>query len=763
MWPFKKKKPETQDRMAIFTSIPSSLLASALALVASDGASSPVTLARNGAYGDRESGPPWVPFGVAVMNPCRPTMIDVAKGDLKDGSGGGNRTYIVWQTAFTGTDALRVSGTHTSGNKYMCCYYDRDTRTLSPFVDLSGSWAANSSNDDPHGAPCIARDADGYLYVFYGSHTSAQYYRASALPDDITSFGLERTVGGTRNGYTYPQAWVYNGVMHLFMRAHVDTDYYVVCKKGTIAAGVITWGADSANEILFTDPSPYIVTQFDVPTHTFHFMASTGTNAGTTSRVDAYYMKSTDGVTWTDAGGGNTIAVLGVGHSAATIATTGFKIFATYVATEGASSVVGGQFLIDLSGYALFAWVAAVAATGNLKLLFWRWNGSNWFGTAAGTPAVIQDMGATTSFDAQLYQAPVGLCADSPDGMLLRVYLACGAPAGWRGGLLKEYTSTDGGVMWAYSKTLATSGVVNISQSAKPIDAGSPELVLAGGQSGPWEVQLYGRAFVPASRPPDPPANRVRPISAGLKAYDGVAGYNSCKSGDWMGGVTPAVADTSQAGCVVRLDPGAGMGTQVWLIKGLIYHLTFRTKAVGAYANTAVYVGSTAGAYDYGYHANMAALADGVNTVRVVPTATGQAFIVVANGTSGGQQAVHFGDMTLVPVGVAQVSTNATGVYSAPSTTFTADAGTPFASTLVGSWVEVFGYATKGRITAVGGGNNTLVVTGDYHITTGADPASNPKLYVTGPGTDPLVIPWPARVVKAALQLQTVATANTDE
>ena len=108
-----------------------------------------------------------------------------------------NKTYIVWQTNDCGRHIIE---------------YDHLTDTFQNETDIGGS----KLSSDGHGAPALGIDNNGYFYVFYGSHGSAQYYKKSTNVHDITSWGSEQTA--VSGGATYPQAFYTDNKLWLFYR-----------------------------------------------------------------------------------------------------------------------------------------------------------------------------------------------------------------------------------------------------------------------------------------------------------------------------------------------------------------------------------------------------------------------------------------------------------------------------------------------------------------------------------------------------------------
>jgi hypothetical protein len=101
--------------------------------------------------------------------------------------GAHNRTYVSW---VSGAGDVQVAS------------YDHDTG-----VRVVTTLKARFQVDD-HANPSLLVRPDGHLLAFWSAHAGqAMYYRRSALPEDVSSWGAEHTVGTNtagKWGYTYP-------------------------------------------------------------------------------------------------------------------------------------------------------------------------------------------------------------------------------------------------------------------------------------------------------------------------------------------------------------------------------------------------------------------------------------------------------------------------------------------------------------------------------------------------------------------------------
>ena len=116
---------------------------------------------------------------------------------------------------------------HHDGKTYVVYQSDMNAPTIT-FYDhrkpKGERWASNVKvgvnplgNTDTHGAPSMLIDKQGYLHVFYGSHTRRQMYSRSKRPCDITEWVVMPPVSLQM---TYPcGAMLNNGDMVLIGRA----------------------------------------------------------------------------------------------------------------------------------------------------------------------------------------------------------------------------------------------------------------------------------------------------------------------------------------------------------------------------------------------------------------------------------------------------------------------------------------------------------------------------------------------------------------
>ncbi len=184
-----------------------------------------------------------------------------------------DRTYIVY--ADVNSDA-------------MITYFDHATGTFAAPVNLGES----APRRDPHCNPRLTIDADGYLYVFWGSHNSNQLMRRSVSPETIDSWDDTKMMLGR---YTYPQVFLLGNTMYWFYRRWYDTWVY---RTSTDYQGDWTW---SDEHVVIDEPGsqvPYPIFMRGDEPRTPRIHVAWNVYDGTLWR-DVYYACSDDGgTTW---------------------------------------------------------------------------------------------------------------------------------------------------------------------------------------------------------------------------------------------------------------------------------------------------------------------------------------------------------------------------------------------------------------------------------------------------------------------------------
>lgn len=123
----------------------------------------------------------------------------------------GEKTYIIWQ------------GPNPDMDPYICTF-DHTTKEFSDPVKIGD----NPQGPDTHGQPVIAIDGDGYIYAFWGSHASTEYWKVSTNPLDITAWSAEKEIV---DNFTYPNCFWLNNLIWMFYRQSKVFGYRTLADK----------------------------------------------------------------------------------------------------------------------------------------------------------------------------------------------------------------------------------------------------------------------------------------------------------------------------------------------------------------------------------------------------------------------------------------------------------------------------------------------------------------------------------------------------
>ena len=105
-------------------------------------------------------------------------------------------------------------------------WFDHDAGTIGPQTRIGTN---PLSNDDNHGPPSLCIDDDGFLYAFYGSHSSDHHLAKSTEPRDPTSWEERGPLTDVPPG-TYPMPLLYDGDLYVCYRSgdRYDSTYPAV-------------------------------------------------------------------------------------------------------------------------------------------------------------------------------------------------------------------------------------------------------------------------------------------------------------------------------------------------------------------------------------------------------------------------------------------------------------------------------------------------------------------------------------------------------
>lgn len=169
-----------------------------------------------------------------------------------------------------------------SGYKSACvAAYDHATDTWSEAYTVGNFLLA----DDAHGQTSICQDADGFFYVFFGSHASPQHWSISNVANDITGWTQQTALTGAQ---TYPHAILVGSVIYLLLRNDaVLSRRPLALRTATPASGSATFSAMSSL-VDFGANSRFYISECHVVGTDIHF-AATRPNDIDTSRRGVYY------------------------------------------------------------------------------------------------------------------------------------------------------------------------------------------------------------------------------------------------------------------------------------------------------------------------------------------------------------------------------------------------------------------------------------------------------------------------------------------
>lgn len=292
--------------------------------------------------------------------------------------------------------------------------------------------AALQIND--HANPSILVRPDGRLMVFYSKHSGPQmYYRLSTRPEDIASWGLERTVGtntaGTR-GYTYPnpmQLSAEANKIYLFWRGGNWQPTFSTSTDG------LSW---STARTLIQGPEghrPYVKYVSDGEDE-IHFVFTEGHPAAYDNSL--YYARYKAGAFYrADGTRIGDLSTLPLRPSQADL---------VYNAKLGGGKAWDHDIALDSSGHPVMVY-AAFASTTDHRYRYARWTGSEWLDREI-VPAGKYINGGQEPF----YSGGISLDHEDPSVVYLsRVVGAVHEVERW--------TTPDKGVTWSHRAITANS------------------------------------------------------------------------------------------------------------------------------------------------------------------------------------------------------------------------------------------------------------------------------------------------------------------
>lgn len=363
-----------------------------------------------------------------------------------------DKTFIIYQTKKT-------------PDRYVAraACYNHTSNEFSETVLVDGTGLSG----DAHGVPSITLDSDGYLYVFYGTHgDTIQYYKKSANPYDISSWGNEQTQLTDKKGFTYPQVFFIDDTLHMFFReGGSDVENYRYMYYRTISHTKFDGAVWTSPTVLtnFSDFSEtktvsgmYHITYVNPTDNSIH-IAYNWFKSATATRYHLYYMKSTDnGKTWTKADG-TSLNMPVDENSSEKILDSGSDF--CNVCLGDIQTTSNGNPLILFNHNKIF------------KLA--RWNGSEWIIT------VVKEVDHNFDYGT--------LIIDSDSQY--RAYITVG---NGRGGAIKEYLTTNCGVNWTFQKIIVDDIAAAPMQVYNSSSDKELEMIFCGGEGGNRAVGVWG-------------------------------------------------------------------------------------------------------------------------------------------------------------------------------------------------------------------------------------------------------------------------------
>ncbi len=379
--------------------------------------------------------------------------------DFFDGSASGNAVYedmaIRPEAIYDAVTRKTIVAYQGFGMHPFIAAYSQDTREWEGPYQVG----VNPLHDDAHGGPSLVIDADGYIHVFFGAHSSSMLQARSAQPHDISTWDDLGTIRAAwRSGETtvtsvipatYPQPFLgSNGKLRLFYRSSSNGYWYsVVSTDGT---GVWTdretvLQGDSRSEWFYANfsqsadgdiHSAFLIRDFaEAPASSDYFI-----------RRNAYYMRE-------DAGSGEWLTAAGesvpttMTREAIDASCTVYNSGAEYLNQVVVRDSDGGPCVLFVSG--------SHEPTPTYTWQFTRWSSED------GTWTVPTDIVDTDHFfDAGTFQV-------LPDGTIEAFLTTGGVPdenatladsfLAARGGDIVRYTSSNGGVSFQRRGALKSS------------------------------------------------------------------------------------------------------------------------------------------------------------------------------------------------------------------------------------------------------------------------------------------------------------------
>lgn len=355
-----------------------------------------------------------------------------------------------------------VGAVTTTGNIVLLQYNNRTGASTSSTLHTGFS-------ADDHASPSIFIKTDGRIMVFYSAHNGADmFYRTSTNPEDISSWGIEKTVGVNSSGdsgYNYPnpiQLSSESNKLYLFWRGGNFEPTF-----STSTDGGATWSA-AKTLVNVPDQRPYIKYASD-NVDEIHFAFGDGHPDNLTSN-NLYYAYYKNGNFYKANG-----TLIGDMNSLPLSPSSADKVYNSVA--SGIKSWVW-DIALNASGRPVIVYATFPSETDH-RYRYAVWNGSSWIDneiTAAGS-----HLYETEFYPQPSYSGGVTLDHENPN----IVYLSRQVNGQYE---IEKWTTGNNGVSWSSESITTNSAKKNI----RPV---VPRNHVSGGPEVIWEYGDYNNYY----------------------------------------------------------------------------------------------------------------------------------------------------------------------------------------------------------------------------------------------------------------------------
>lgn len=302
-------------------------------------------------------------------------------------------------------------------------------RTNSPFGEsnliATKTLDYPTGSDIEHSVPTMCVDNDGYIYVFYGAHDSANiYFRRSTNPEDVTLWNSRQSITQANLGaYPFPVVTSDNKIW-VFYRESNGADLKRLSYV-TSTDGGGSWSSET--DLLIPSTVQYWVYPMAVAVGTddsVHVFSAVRTGVGFT---DTNYMYTENGGTTWKKRDGSSLSVP-IDETEADVLVSG-------------SGYPGDMKLNSLNQ----PYMCYTTSGGGTK--FAKWTGSAWEETAVSTHP-----------ESYVYEhCEIDIVSDS----IIDIYNVSGTDSSVQGGDIKRYRSTNSGTSFSLAESITTNATTS--------------------------------------------------------------------------------------------------------------------------------------------------------------------------------------------------------------------------------------------------------------------------------------------------------------